>query len=273
MKDNVEFRLPVIDPVRLNDKELLKKLLSVIDHTSLDGTDNEERISGLCDKALKSWQLVPESGVAAVCVFPVFVGLCKNILSGTPIKVASVAGAFPSGQSPLTIRLEEAKYALDHGADEIDMVISRGEFLAGNRDHVFGEVAAFKELCGDKHLKVILETGELKSLEQIMEAGKIAIDAGADFIKTSTGKIATGATPEAFYSMCIAIKKHFAETGKIVGIKPAGGISEIETAIMYHDILVQVLGKTWMTKELFRIGASRLTDKLIDQINEKNYKL
>lgn len=273
---NTENQFPEIPKItldQLNDPDLLKKLLSCIDHTSLEAIDNEDRINILCNYALKTWDLVPGHGVAAVCVFPPFVGICKKILAGTPIKIASVAGAFPSGQSPLTIRLEEAKFALDHGADEIDMVISRGEFLSGNEDHVFGEVAAFKELCGNKHLKVILETGELKTSENILTAAKIAIEAGADFIKTSTGKITPGATPEAFTTMCMSIREHHIKTGHKIGIKPAGGVSGIENAAIYYEILAQILGEGWLNKDYFRIGTSRLTDKLIQSITGNSYEL
>jgi deoxyribose-phosphate aldolase len=235
-------------------KEELRLALSLIDLTSLEGKDNEKSIFALCEKAKKF-------GTAAVCVYPALVSSAKKNLKGTKIKIASVAGAFPSGQLPLNLRLEEAKYAITEGADEIDMVISRGKFLAGNYNAVSEEIYAFKKICQGEILKVILETGELESTENIRKASEIAIDAGADFLKTSTGKISVNATLESVCAMLLAIK----DSGKKTGIKPSGGISDGETAIKYLRLTEKILGSDWLTPVLFRFGASRLADTIFSQ--------
>jgi deoxyribose-phosphate aldolase len=226
---------------KINKHEAYKKILSLIDLTTLEGSDTEKKIISLCNKA-KGYKLKGKGipNVAAVCVYPPFVKIAKKNLEDTGIKVASVAGAFPSGQSPLFVKIEEVKYAINEGADEIDMVISRGKFLEGNYQEVFDEIAAIKDVCGDKHLKVILETGELESLKNIRKASEIAINAGADFIKTSTGKISP--------------------------VKPAGGISEPWQALNYLVLVKDILGDKWLNKNYFRIGASRLADKILTEI-------
>lgn len=251
------------------DKSLAyRKILGLIDLTTLEGSDNEKRIIELCTRAKQyknESKDIPH--VAAVCVYPPFVKQSKSLLKNTAIQVASVAGAFPSGQSPLEVKLAEISYAVDQGADEIDMVISRGRFLEGDYQTVFDEIKAIKEVCGDVHLKVILETGELNSLENIRKASDIAIYAGGDFIKTSTGKIQPAATEEAFVIMLDAIKDYYNSTGKKIGIKPAGGISEPEMALRYYILIKNILGEEWIRPELFRFGASRLANKIHDQIN------
>lgn len=229
--------------------------LHCIDLTTLEGSDTQSRIQQLCEKAK-----IMET--AAVCVYPPFVKQAKTILQHTDIKVASVAGAFPSGQSPLFVKLAEVRYAVEQGADEIDMVISRGKFLEGNLQEVFDETVAIKKECQKAHLKVILETGELIDPEKIFQASYLAMQAGADFIKTSTGKISVNATPDAFIVMLDAINQYYNETGKVIGMKPAGGISDGETAILYLKILENILTDKWLTKANFRIGASKLADKL-----------
>ncbi|MCF8297796.1 MAG: deoxyribose-phosphate aldolase [Saprospiraceae bacterium] len=240
-----------------------KKILSFIDLTTLEGSDTNEKVIGVCEKA-KSYENIEKGieNVAAVCFYPVFAKLAHENLKGSGINIACVAGAFPSGQSPLDVRLAEVKFAAENGADEIDMVISRGKFLEGDFQYVYDEIVAHKKACGNAHLKVILETGELGSLSNIRKASDIAIDAGADFIKTSTGKISPAATLEAFIVMLDAIKEHYEKTGKMIGIKPAGGISEPETAIEFLTVLQSVLGDKWLNKNYFRIGASRLADKI-----------
>ena len=182
------------------------------------------------------------------------------------MRVACVAGAFPAGQSPIEIKIAEVAYAVAQGADEIDMVISRGKFLEGDYRTVYNEIAAIKAACGTAHLKVILETGELLTADNIYKASQIAIAAGADFIKTSTGKIKVNATPESFLVMLDAIKDFYGKTGKMIGIKPAGGIADAPTAIQFLKILENVLGEKWLTNEYFRIGASRLSDKIRAEI-------
>jgi deoxyribose-phosphate aldolase len=252
---------------KINKHEAYKKILSIIDLTTLEGSDTENKIISLCNKA-KGYKLKGKgiSNVAAVCVYSPFVKIAKKNLKDTDIKVASVAGAFPSGQSPLFVKIEEVKYAINEGADEIDMVISRGKFLEGNYQEVFDEIAAIKEVCGDIHLKVILETGELESLKNIRKASEIAINAGADFIKTSTGKISPAATEQAFVVMLDTIKEYYEKTDKMIGIKPAGGISEPWQALNYLVLVKDILGDKWLNKKYFRIGASRLADKVLDQI-------
>ena len=236
-------------------KEELQLALSLIDLTSLEGKDNEKSIFDLCEKAKKF-------ETASVCIYPVFVSIAKKNLERTKIKVASVAGAFPSAQSPLNLRLEEAKFAISQEADEIDMVISRGKFLEGNQDAVREEVSAFKKICGNITLKVILETGELETPENIRKASDIAIEAGADFIKTSTGKISVNATLESVCMMLLAIK----DSGKKIGIKPSGGISDGDTAARYLRLTEKILGKEWLNSQLFRFGASRLADAIFIQL-------
>jgi deoxyribose-phosphate aldolase len=252
---------------KINKHEAYKKILSIIDLTTLEGSDTENKIISLCNKA-KGYKLKGKRipNVAAVCVYPPFVKIAKNNLEDTCIKVASVAGAFPSGQSSLFVKIEEVKYAINEGADEIDMVISRGKLLEGNYQEVFDEIAAIKEVCGDKHLKVILETGELESLINIRKASEIAINAGADFIKTSTGKISPAATEPAFVVMLDTIKEYYEKTDKMIGVKPAGGISEPWQALNYLVLVKDILGDKWLNKNYFRIGASRLADKVLNQI-------
>ncbi len=242
------------------DLGIYQKILACIDLTSLNATDNNEIIEKLCTKVLQD---LSTTKVAAVCVYPVFAALVRQQLEGSGIKTACVAGAFPSGQSPIEVKLAEVQYAINQGAEEIDMVISRGTFLAGDYDTVYNEIAAINEICKNIHLKVILETGELQTLENIYIASNIAISAGADFIKTSTGKIPKGASLDAFYVMLKAIEKHYKKTGKMVGIKVAGGISEPEQALQYWQLVKAVLGEKWLDNQWFRIGASRLYDTLI----------
>ena len=241
-------------------KEELKLALSLVDLTSLEGKDTAKSIESLTKKAI-------DSGVAAVCVYPTLVKTAALNLKNTAIKIASVAGAFPSGQLPLNLRLQEALFAIEQGADEIDMVISRGKFLEGDYQFVFDEVAAFKKIVGEKTLKVILETGELETLDNIKMASNIAIKAGADFIKTSTGKIAGVATLSAICVMLQEVKNQFEQTGKKIGIKPSGGISDGKTAVAYLRLTKTILGKEWLQPALFRFGASRLVDNLIVEIN------
>ena len=245
-----------------------KKILSFIDLTTLEGSDTNQKVISVCNKA-KSYQNIEKGieNVAAVCFYPTFAELASQELKNSRINVACVAGGFPSGQSPMEARLTEVRYAVQNGADEIDMVISRGKFIEGDFQYVYDEIVAHKKACGKTHLKVILETGELGNLANIKKASKIAIDAGADFIKTSTGKISPAATLEAFIVMLDAIKEHYEKTGNIIGIKPAGGISEPETAIKYLTVLQSVLGDKWITQKYFRIGASRLADKAFSLIN------
>jgi len=246
-----------------SDPVICRKILSLIDLTSLEGIDTTLKISELCAKALA----VKDNDLptpAAVCIYPPFIRLAKQVLQGSGIKVATTAGAFPHGQMPVKVKLEEVRYAVEEGADEIDVVISRGTFLEGNYHIVFRELDAIRELTRGLTLKVILETGELGSLENIAKASEIAIEAGADFIKTSTGKIMPAATETAVFVMLEVIRSHFIKTGKKVGIKPAGGVSDPGQAINYYSLVQDILGNQWLSPEFFRIGASRLADRLIE---------
>lgn len=238
------------------DKDLAKRVFSCIDNTTLNGTDNNAHVEQFCRHTIELGH------VAAICVYPRFVACAKRVLDGSGIKVASVAGAFPHGQLPIHLKVEEVKYAIGEGADEIDMVLSRGVLLAGEYNVVSDEVALMKEACQNKTLKVILETGELTSPTLIEKASQLAIDGGADFIKTSTGKIGVGATLEAAEVMLNCIKKNVNFNKKTVGFKAAGGISTPEEAIEYALLAKKVMGNDYINNQTFRIGASRLTDRL-----------
>lgn len=245
----------------------LKLALSMIDLTTLEGKDTPGKVRQLCYKAMHLHdQLEHIPTVAAVCVYPTYVSIAKKALQGSGIQVASVATAFPSGQSSRNTKITDTLYAVEEGADEIDMVISRGEFLAGEYNFVFDEIAAIKEACGQAHLKVILETGELDTLDNVRKASEIAMYAGADFIKTSTGKIQPAATMPVTYVMLDAIKDFYLKTGKIIGMKPAGGISTSKIALQYLVMLNEVLGEKWMNNHYFRFGASSLANDILMQL-------
>lgn len=245
----------------------LKLALSMIDHTTLEGMDSEGRVEQLCHKAMQPIVGYPDiPKVAAICVYPVFVKKAKSVLKNSGIKVASVATAFPSGHAPLSYKLDETKFAVDQGADEIDMVISRGRFHQGDYNYVFDEIAAVKEACGSAHLKVILETGELGTLDNVRRASDIAIAAGGDFIKTSTGKVTPAATLPVTLVMLEAIRDHYDKTGIMVGMKPAGGIRDSKTALKYLVMVKETLGAAWLSPDWFRFGASSLTNDILMQI-------
>lgn len=245
----------------------LKMALNMIDLTTLEGKDTEGKVKQMCYKAAHLHDAYPGlPTVAAVCVFPTMVKTAKDALKGTNIKVASVSTAFPAGQSTREVKLLDTKFAVDNGADEIDMVISRGEFLKGNYNFVFDEICAIKEVCGKARLKVIFETGELSTLDNVRRASDIAMYAGADFIKTSTGKISPAATPTVTLVMLEAIRDFYYATGKMVGMKPAGGISTAKAAIQNLVMVRETLGEAWLTNEWFRFGASSLANDLLMQI-------
>lgn len=252
-----------------SDREALRRIFSCIDNTTLEGCDTRARVEQLCTRSLQMIDTARGIGpVAAVCVYPVFVRQAQRLLQGSGIRVASVAGAFPAGQSPLHVKLAEVKYALDEGADEIDMVISRGALIEGDEQRVRDEVAAIRECCHDRTLKVILETGELLSPTLIARASELAIEAGADFIKTSTGKIAVSATPEAAQIMLDTIRREHQKSGKWVGFKAAGGISTPEQALEYYRLAASVFGEKEISSQFFRIGASRLTERLFSFLTQ-----
>jgi deoxyribose-phosphate aldolase len=247
--------------------EGLKLTVSMMDLTTLEGKDTPGKIAFLCRKAMQP--LDPRYGVpscAAVCVYPNLVRFAKKFLDHSSVAVASVATAFPSGLMPLKLKLQEVRNAVRDGADEIDMVVNRGVFLAGEYHRVFDEIAATKEACGDAHLKVILETGELQTYDNVRFASEIAMRAGADFIKTSTGKISPAATMPVTLVMLEAIRDFFYETGIRIGIKPAGGIRNAKQALHYLVMLKETLGDDWLTPNLFRFGASTLVNDILMQI-------
>jgi deoxyribose-phosphate aldolase len=244
----------------------LSMVLSMIDLTTLEGKDTPNKVRQMCYKAQHLHDVhdgLP--AVAAVCVYPSMVAVAREALKGSPIKIASVSTAFPSGQAPFEVKKMDTQFAIESGADEIDMVISRGKFLAGEYAFVFDEIAAIKEICGSTRLKVILETGELATLDQIRRASDIAIHAGADFIKTSTGKIQPAATMQVTYTMLMAIRDHYDRTGKMVGMKPAGGISTAKLALHNLVMVNELLGEAWLNNEWFRFGASSLANDVLMQ--------
>jgi deoxyribose-phosphate aldolase len=241
--------------------------LRMMDLTTLEGKDSAGKVRQLCQKAMRPCAAMPDlPPVAAVCVYPTLVRVAKETLQGSGVKVAAVATAFPSGLGSLKHRLEDTRYAVEEGADEIDMVISRGRFLAGEYAYVHDEIAAVKAACGEAHLKVILETGELQTLDNVRRASDIALAAGADFIKTSTGKVQPAATLEVTLVMFQAIRDHYRRTGIRVGMKPAGGIAEAKLALTYLVMLRETLGEDWLTPDLFRFGASKLANDVLMQL-------
>ncbi len=266
---SIRERVSAINAVTLTESEYhqaLNTILRCIDLTTLEGTDNDKRVIELCNQALLFKKTTNGNTVAAVCVYSPFVQSAKSILIATGIQVATVACAFPSGQLPLHLKLQEVKYAVDQGADEIDMVISRGIFLSGDHQAIIDEVSEVKRACGVAHLKVILETGELRTIENIRKASELAILGGADFIKTSTGKIQPAATAEAVVVMLDTIREYYVKTGNHIGIKPAGGIADIEDALLYYKITAAICGSEWLNNTHFRIGASRLAGKIHDEL-------
>jgi len=248
----------------------LRLAVAMMDLTTLEGKDTPGKVRQMCQKALLPLDRDPTIGpVAAVCVYPNLVSVAKKALAGSKVKVASVATAFPSGQSPLPVKLDDTRRAVEFGADEIDMVIDRGAMLAGDFQKVFDEIAATKEACGPAHLKVILETGELGSLDVVRKASEIGIAAGGDFIKTSTGKIVPAATPQVTLVMLEAIRDHYYATGRKIGMKPAGGIRTAKQALHYLVIVKETLGDAWLTPDLFRFGASTLLNDVLMQLEKE----
>ena len=278
---------PVVDQVGIEERvarfntrsikkgskvQALKLALNMIDLTTLEGKDTEGKVTQMCYKAMHPHIALPDlPSTAAVCVYPTMVKVAKEALKGSKVKVASVSTAFPSGNSTMQIKLLDTKLALDNGADEIDMVISRGEFLKGNYNFIFDEIAAIKDLTHkyNARLKVIFETGEISTLDNVRRASDIAIYAGADFIKTSTGKIGVAATMPVTLVMLDAIKDYYFKTGIQVGMKPAGGISTAKGALQYLVMLHETLGNAWLDNKWFRFGASSLANDLILQLEKE----
>jgi deoxyribose-phosphate aldolase len=282
--DQLLFNSPTIDKVGVEERvarfqtrsikgdsklQALKMALNMIDLTTLEGKDSPGKVQQMCYKAMHLHDELPNlPTVAAVCVYPSMVKIAKNALLNSKVNVASVSTAFPSGQAPLAVKLADTTFAVNEGADEIDMVISRGKFLAGEYNFVFDEIAAIKDACGNARLKVILETGELLTLDNVRKASDLAILAGADFIKTSTGKIQPAATMQVTYTMLMAIKDYYDATGKMIGMKPAGGISTSKLALHYLVMVKEVLGNAWLSNEWFRFGASSLANDILMQIRK-----
>jgi deoxyribose-phosphate aldolase len=247
--------------------EALKLALSMMDLTTLDAKDTPGKVKQLCVKAIRPYEAMPDlPSAAAVCVYPTMVRIAKEALGSSGVKVAAVSTAFPSGMSTRKVKLEETKFAVNEGADEIDMVISRGHFLAGEYNYVFDEIAAVKEACGEAHLKVILETGELSTYDNVRIASDLAMYAGADFIKTSTGKVQPAATLPVTLVMLEAIRDFYYREGKMIGMKPAGGIATSKLALQYLVMVKETLGEAWLSPDWFRFGASSLANDLLMQI-------
>ena len=248
----------------------LELAIRMMDLTTLEGADTPGKVRAMCAKAMvpdPSEPSVPH--VAAVCVYPSLVPTARRALRGSAVKVASVATAFPSGQAPLDVKLADVRAAVEAGADEIDMVIDRGAFLSGQIGRVYEEVVAVKDACGDAHLKVILETGELGSYDAVRKASLVAIAGGADFIKTSTGKVTPAATLPVTLCMLEVIRDVHDETGLVIGMKPAGGIRTAKQSVQYLCLLHETLGPDWMTPDLFRFGASSLLNDVLLQLRKQ----
>jgi deoxyribose-phosphate aldolase len=277
-----QWKIPTVDQIMIEERAAaftkrsiknsaklagLKLAVSMMDLTSLEGRDTPGKVAFLCRKAMQpAGPRYDVPSCAAVCVYPNLVRVAKRFLSTSGVKVASVATAFPTGLMPLDLKLEEVRRAADDGADEIDMVIDRGVFLGGDYNRVFDEIAATREACGSAHLKVILETGELQTYDNVRLASEIGMRAGGDFIKTSTGKISPAATIPVALVMLEAIRDYFYETGLRIGIKPAGGIRNAKQALAYLVMVKETLGDDWLTPDLFRFGASTLLNDVLMQI-------
>lgn len=257
-----------------NNTEAVKKLLfHCIDLTTLNTTDNDESVMKFTQKVNLFDETFPDlDNVAAICVYPCFAEIVKSTLEVEDVKIACVSGGFPSSQTFPEVKVAETAMAVMEGADEIDIVISVGKFLAGDYENTCDEIQELKEACKEGHLKVILETGALKTASNIKKAAILAMYSGADFIKTSTGKQQPAATPEAAYVMCQAIKEYHEKTGNKIGFKPAGGINTIDDAILYYTIVKEILGEEWLNNKLFRLGTSRLANLLLSDITNKEIK-
>ncbi len=253
--------------------DVYKFLFSCIDLTTLSTTDSPQSVADFVERVNSFDEEYPElKNVAAICVYPNFAQVVRTVLDVTGVKVACVSGAFPSGQSFLETKIAETALAIEGGADEIDIVFNVGNYLDGDWEEVSDEISEQKHACRGGHLKVILETGALKTAENIRNASILSMYSGADFIKTSTGKVYEGATLEAAYVMAQCIKEYYEKTGNKVGFKAAGGVSTTADAVKYYTVVKSILGDEWMTPELFRIGASRLANKLLSDILESETK-
>lgn len=269
LEDRIQFDLDGVVEKEIKQAycaENLEFCASCMDYTTLKVSDTEDSVRTFVTDLLKKLKKFNLRDVAAVCVFPNYAGIVREMLQSTEIQTAVVAGNFPNSQTFTEIKLAECKMAIGAGAQEVDVVIAVGDMLEKNYDKVYRELKAIRKVCERVRLKVILETGELKDVESIFYASLIAAYAGADFIKTSTGKVPVNATPESVYVMCDAIKQYYAQTGRRVGLKVAGGVAKAQNAIRYLTIVNHVLGSEWLTPYYFRIGASQLMDDLIKEI-------
>ena len=257
-----------------NDNLEAKKLLfHCIDLTSLKCTDSEESIMKFTEKVNEFVDKYPDlENVASICVYPNMAEIVNDTLEADDVKIACVSGGFPSSQTFMEVKVAETAMAIHTGAEEIDIVMPVGKFLCGDYEGMCDEIGELKDICGEKSLKVILETGALRSASNIKKAAILAMYSGADFIKTSTGKEAISATPEAAWVMCEAIKEYYKETGRKVGFKAAGGIDSVKKALAYYTIVKEVLGEEWLNNGLFRIGASRLANQLLSEITGEETK-
>lgn len=259
-----------IKSIPLNDSlkmEYYRKILNLVDLTTLEGSDTPEKIETLCRYALRLQSDNANNGtVAAVCIYMPFVELAVGLLQNSPLEVATVAGGFPSGQLPVHLKKQEIEYAVQQGANEVDVVISRSLALMEKWNELQEEIIQMKASCGETKMKVILETGELTEVSKIRKACECAINGGADFLKTSTGKIKPAATPEAFLIILDTINEYRQKTGKMIGVKPAGGIATPDDALHYYLMVKETLGNEWLDKKWFRIGASRLVGNLLERM-------
>ncbi|MCH5175280.1 MAG: deoxyribose-phosphate aldolase [Prevotellaceae bacterium] len=256
-----------------NTREVKMFLLNSVELTTLQTTDSEDSVLKFVEKVNKFDDVYPELGhVATVCVYPNFAKICHDTLENDEVEIACVSGCFPSSQSFIEVKVAETALALKDGATEIDMVIPVGKFLSGDYEGMCDEIAEIKAVCGDKKLKAILETGCLKTSSNIKKASLLAMHAGADYIKTSTGKLEPAATPEATFVMCQAIKEYHEKTGIQIGFKPAGGMKTVNDALSYYTIVKEVLGEKWLTNQWLRLGTSSLANKLLSEIEGKEVK-
>lgn len=282
---SARFRVPPVDAVALETRAAqlatrsLKKAakvaglhmaIAMMDLTTLEGMDTPGKVRQLCQKARTPLPSRPDlPSCAAVCVYPDLVKVARQALAGSQVQVAAVATGFPSGRTDLPTKLRETRLAVAAGADEIDMVIDRGAFLAGREERVFDEIVAVKAACGRAHLKVILETGELGSYDAVARACRIALDAGADFLKTSTGKVAPASTPPVVLLMLQAVRDHYLATGRMVGVKAAGGIRTAKDALRYLVLVHETCGDLWLDPAWFRFGASSLLNDVLMQLEKE----
>ncbi|EIY54684.1 MULTISPECIES: deoxyribose-phosphate aldolase [Bacteroides] len=256
-----------------NTEEVKKLLFNCIDLTTLNSTDSDESVMKFTEKVNKFDDEFPDlKNVAAICVYPNFAEVVKNTLDVDGINIACVSAGFPSSQTFIEVKIAETAMALMEGADEIDIVISIGKFLSGDYETMCEEIQELKDTCKERHLKVILETGALKTASNIKKASILSMYSGADFIKTSTGKQQPAATPEAAYVMCEAIKEYYEKTGNKIGFKPAGGINTVNDALIYYTIVKEILGEEWLNNKLFRLGTSRLANLLLSDIKGEDIK-